>query len=140
LVGPGARKHHRGTSHKAVVWDLHTDVDRWPSWNPEITAAKLDGDYQPGNSFTWTSYGFTVTSTIHDVEDHSRTLWSGAAQGIVGIHEWRFEQTPNGVHVMTDESFAGDPIQADPEMFRTTLDKTLTAWLARLKTQAESLG
>jgi uncharacterized membrane protein len=123
-----------------VVWDLHTDVDRWPSWNPTITAAKLDGDFQPGNSFTWTSFGFTVTSTIHAVADRSRTLWSGAAQGITGIHEWRFDPTSSGVHVTTDESFAGDPIQADTDTFRTALDQSLLAWLERLKTQAESVA
>lgn len=60
-----------------TVWNLHTDVDAWPAWNLEVTAAKLDGAFAPGNSFTWTSYDFTVTSTIYIVEDHSRTLWGG---------------------------------------------------------------
>ena len=59
-----------------TVWNLHTDVDAWPAWNLEVTAAKLDGAFAPGSSFTWTSYGFTVTSTIYIVEDHSRTLWA----------------------------------------------------------------
>jgi Polyketide cyclase / dehydrase and lipid transport len=58
-----------------TVWNLHTDVDAWPAWNLKVTAAKLDGAFAPGNSFTWTSYDFTVTSTIYLVEDHSRTLW-----------------------------------------------------------------
>jgi Polyketide cyclase / dehydrase and lipid transport len=80
-----------------TVWNLHTDVDAWPAWNLEVTAAKLDGAFAPGNSFTWTSYDFTVTSTIYNVEDHSRTLWGGAAQGIMGTHEWRFAQSPAGV-------------------------------------------
>jgi hypothetical protein len=122
-----------------VVWHLHTDVNRWPSWNPEITAARIDGAFVRGNSFTWTSWGLTVTSTIHFVEDHSRTLWSGPAQGIMGIHEWRFEQTRNGVQVSTDESFSGDPVEADPDGLRAALDDSLVAWLRRLKTQAESV-
>src|SRR5215472_11377003 len=70
-----------------TVWNLHTDVDAWPAWNLEVTAAKLDGAFAPGNSFTWTSYDFTVTSTIYIVEDHSRALWGGAVQGIMGTHE-----------------------------------------------------
>ena len=36
----------------------------------------------------------------------SRTLWGGAAQGIMGTHEWRFAQSPAGVHVITTESWA----------------------------------
>jgi hypothetical protein len=51
-----------------TVWNLHTDVD---AWSLEVTAAKLDGAFAPGNSFTWTSYDFTVTSTIYIVEDRS---------------------------------------------------------------------
>jgi hypothetical protein len=69
-----------------------------------------DGPFEPGNSFTWTSYGvFTVTSTIYAVAERARTLWGGAAQGVMGTHEWVFTQTPTGVHVATQESFSGQP-------------------------------
>src|SRR5215467_10359064 len=123
-----------------VVWHLHTSVNDWPSWNREVTAAKIEGEFEPGNSFTWTSWDVTVTSTIHFVQDHSRTLWSGPVQGILGIHEWRFEQTASGVRVATDESWSGDPVHADPDGFRDALDKSLVAWLGRLKTHAESVS
>jgi hypothetical protein len=56
-----------------TVWNLHTGVDGWPGWNLEVTAAKLDGAFAPGNSFTWTSYGFTVTSTIYIVSPRRST-------------------------------------------------------------------
>ena len=71
-----------------TVWNLHTDVDAWPAWNLEVTTAKLDGAFAPGNSFTWTSYDFTITSTIYAVAERARTLWGGAARGIMGTHEW----------------------------------------------------
>jgi hypothetical protein len=123
-----------------VVWQLHTHVNEWPSWNLEITAAKLEEKFKPGNHFTWTSWDLTVTSTIHAVEDHFRTLWSGPAEGIMGIHEWCFEEAPSGVHVATNESFSGDPVEADPDGLRSALDSSLVAWLGRLKTQAESVS
>ena len=56
-----------------TVWNLHTDVDAWPAWNPEVTAAELDGAFAPGNSFTWTSHDFTVTSTIY-IERYSKVF------------------------------------------------------------------
>ena len=121
-----------------TVWNLHTDVDAWPAWNLEVTAAKLDGAFTPGNSFTWTSYDFTVTSTIYIAEDHSRTLWGGAAEAIMGTHQWRFAQSPAGVHVITTESWAGGSVDADPTGVHAILDNTLTAWLTRLKQKAES--
>lgn len=122
------------------VWDVHTNVDQWPTWNAEVTAARLEGAFVPGTSFTWTSYDFTVTSTIYEVEHRARTLWGGAAQGIMGTHEWVFEPTEEGVRVATTESFAGDPVEADPAGLQAALDTSLTAWLARMKAQAESTG
>jgi hypothetical protein len=122
-----------------TVWRLHTDVNNWPAWQTDITAARLDGPFEPGNSFTWTSYGyFTVTSTIYAVDQHARTLWGGPAQGIMGTHEWLFTQTPAGTHVATHESFSGQPVQADPAGTQKTLDKSLTDWLGHLKATAES--
>ena len=58
----------------------------------------------------------------------------------MGTHERLFEETPTGVHVATNESFAGEPVQADPDCMRGTLDTSLTSWLARLRTEAESVA
>jgi uncharacterized protein YndB with AHSA1/START domain len=120
------------------VWGLHTDVASWPEWQKEITEARIDGCFAPGSSFDWTSYGFRVTSTIYDVEDRARSLWGGTAQGITGIHEWLFTETPSGVHVETNESFAGEPVAADAAAMQSMLDASLAAWLGHLKAAAES--
>jgi hypothetical protein len=56
----------------------------------------------------------------------------------MGTHEWRFAQSPAGVHVITTESFASDPVDTDPTGMQTILDNSLTAWLTRLKQKAES--
>ena len=121
-----------------TVWQLHTDVNGWPAWQTDITAARLDGPFEPGNSFTWTSYGYTVTSTIYAVADHSRTLWGGPTRGIMGTHEWVYTQTPTGTHVATHESWSGQPVQADPTGMQSGLDKSLADWLGHLKATAES--
>lgn len=118
-----------------TVWRLHTDVN---AWQTDITAAHIDGQFQPGASFEWTSYGFTVVSTIYAVAERARVLWGGTASGITGVHEWVFSQTPAGVHVTTDESFAGEPVQADVTGMQSALDGSLVAWLAHLKAAAES--
>ena len=124
-----------------TVWRLQTDVNGWPAWQTDITAARLDGPFEPGASFTWTSYGFTVTSTIYAVAERARTLWGGAASGIMGIHEWVYRQTPTGgVHVTTHESFSGEPVAADATGMQSALDESLTDWLQHLKATAESAG
>jgi uncharacterized membrane protein len=38
-----------------TVWQLHADVNAWPAWQTGITAAHIDGEFQPGASFEWTS-------------------------------------------------------------------------------------
>ena len=72
------RARHETDIHAPLdtVWRLHTDVNNWPAWQTDITAAHLDGPFEPGSSFTWTTNGyFTVTSTIYAVAERARTLW-----------------------------------------------------------------
>jgi hypothetical protein len=42
----------------------------------------------------------------------------------------------NGVHVTTNESFAGEPVEADPTSMQSMLDASLVAWLGHLKAAA----
>jgi uncharacterized membrane protein len=120
------------------VWTLHADVTAWPRWQTEVTEARIDGAFVPGTSFDWTSYGFSVTSTIYEAQDGSRVLWGGTSGGITGIHEWLFAEITGGVHVETTESFAGEPVEADVTSMQSMLDASLLAWLGHLKTAAES--
>jgi hypothetical protein len=121
-----------------TVWHLHVDVNAWPTWQTEITAARIDGVLAPGVSFDWTSYGFSVTSTVYALAERARVLWGGTSGGITGVHEWLFSDTPEGVHVTTTESFAGEPVEADAAGMQALLDASLVAWLAHLKAAAES--
>jgi hypothetical protein len=95
--------------------------------------------FQPGSSSEWASYGFTVVSTIYAV------LSAPVCRG-VGRPASPQESTsgssakPHGVHVTTDESFAGEPVEADITGMQSALDRSLAAWLAYLKAAAESKG
>jgi hypothetical protein len=127
-----------------AIWQLHSAVNDWPTWQKDITAANLAGPFEPGASFEWTSSGLTVTSTIYDVSPptgavspRSRTLWGGTAQGITGIHEWTFTDMTQGVLVATNESFAGAPVADDPSTMQDILDSSLVSWLLHLKAAAE---
>jgi Polyketide cyclase / dehydrase and lipid transport len=121
-----------------TVWRLHTDINAWPTWQTDITAAHLDGLLEPGASFDWTTYGLSVTSTVYDLAEGARVLWGGTANGITGVHEWLFSETPAGVHVTTNESFAGEPVKADAVGMQSLLDASLVSWLGHLKAAAES--
>lgn len=120
-----------------AVWNLHIDIDAWPHWNGDITKASLRGGLGVGAVFEWETHGLAVTSTIYELAPQSRIVWGGPAHGIDGVHVWSFEPIDGGVLVNTRESWAGEPVDADPEGMHAALESSLQAWLAALKTTAE---
>jgi|GEM_PF-1696256 len=121
-----------------LVWRLHTDVARWPSWQPDVEAVQVDGPLVPGASFRWRTHGLDVTSTVYAVDAPGRILWGGPAQGITGVHEWTFTAEGGATVVRTAESWEGDPVRADAENLRAALDASLGSWLERLRDVAEA--
>ena len=119
------------------VWKLHTDVSAWPTWQPDITEAAAAEPLEPGTSFSWATFGMDITSTVYALDEGARILWGGTANGITGIHEWTFADSPSGVHVTTTESFAGEPVAADVANMQALLDQSLRSWLQQLKDAAE---
>ena len=64
--------------------DINASLDNaWPAWQTDITAAHIDGAFQPGASFEWTSYGFIVVSTIYAVAERARVLWGGTDSSLI---------------------------------------------------------
>lgn len=120
------------------VWELHTNVDRWTDWQHDITDTTGPSPLAIGTSFTWTSFGFTVTSTVYAFDANARVLWGGEAGGIMGIHEWIFETTATGTLVSTTESFAGSPVDDARDEFQSQLDLSLSSWLEKLKAASEA--
>jgi len=123
----------------AVVWALHTNVSGWTSWRNDISSAELTGPFEVGATFHWSAGGLEIASTITQVRPERRTVWGGPAAGIIGVHVWEF--TPAGdarTHVVTHESWAGAPVEADAPQAKTMLVGHLATWLANLKRAAET--
>ena len=117
-----------------TIWRLHTNVDRWPTWQEDIGEAKLDGPFAPQSVFTWRTAGFddAIRSTIHVVQPHVLTLWGGPASGIDGLHRWDFQAVGGDTHIVTEESFAGGPVEAAADQLRSGLTTSLERWLEAL--------
>ncbi|MEV6733351.1 MULTISPECIES: SRPBCC family protein [unclassified Streptomyces] len=120
-----------------TVWELHTDIAAWASWNPDIDRAEADGPLLPGNSFSWRTHGLDITSTVHELVPGKRIVWGGPAGGITGIHVWTFEQNGDLTTVRTEESWSGAPVEAAADDLGKALQDSLDNWLAHLKAQAE---
>ncbi|MFJ2259632.1 SRPBCC family protein [Streptomyces sp. NPDC087844] len=123
-----------------TVWALHTDIDAWGSWIPEITPArkKTPGPLRPGSVFEWSPQNMKVTSTVTAVERGRCTAWAAPVNGIDGVHLFTFKQVRGGVLATTEESWAGTPVEADIPGSQAALDAGLNDWVHRLKTTAET--
>ncbi|CCH31994.1 SRPBCC family protein [Actinosynnema sp. NPDC047251] len=138
-----------------TIWDLQTDVAAWPSWQPPVaTAERLDhGALRAGARFRWTTpvpptattpaTTLTITSTVGQLRHNRCVRWTGPAigEGLTidrGVHVWTFTKVPGGVLVRTEETWAGDQVEADVPTSEYFLGEGLKAWLTDLKTTAEA--
>ncbi|MGW7525965.1 SRPBCC family protein [Streptomyces sp. NPDC054783] len=120
-----------------TVWDLHTDVTAWPTWNADIDQAATNGPLGPGSSFSWRTHGLDITSTVRELVPGERIVWGGPADGITGMHVWTFEQDGDHVTVRTEESWSGAPVEAEADRLGKALHQSLESWLSSLRTRAE---
>ena len=123
-----------------TVWRLQTDVANWPSWQPGVSFVHVEtpGRLRVGSEFRWLVEGLDVTSTVMQIEPERRIVWGGPGSGITAVHVWTFTPTRNGVHVHTEESWSGAPVEADVPGAQAALDGSLDAWLHNLKNAAET--
>ncbi len=121
------------------VWDIQTNIDAWPEWQPEISEAKLDSSLKPDASFVWKSGGFKLISTIGKVSKNSFIGWTGKGFGASSIHTWEFERLENGnTLVRTNESMNGWLVKLLKGVMDKKLNDSLDIWLDSLKRVAES--
>ncbi|GAB7190042.1 hypothetical protein NUM3379_07480 [Kineococcus sp. NUM-3379] len=122
-----------------TVWEVQTDVEGWPSWQPGVTALEklTGGPLRAGSRFHWLVEGLDVTSTVRQVRPNRRIVWGGPGNSIDAVHVWTFTPRPDGVHVHTEESWSGAPVEADVAWAQHVLDESLDAWLHNLEAEAE---
>jgi uncharacterized protein YndB with AHSA1/START domain len=121
------------------VWELLSNIERWPTWNSLVQKAVLSGPLHPGSVFKWKSKGFAVTSTLREVTQKRRIAWTGKAFGTRAVHTWEVEGSNQGTILKTAESFAGWLPKLMPRVMQRTLDETLPAWLQAIKAEAERI-
>jgi uncharacterized protein YndB with AHSA1/START domain len=106
------------------VWQIQTDVARWPSWQTDVEGAQAEGPLTVGSVFRWQTFGLDITSKVAECNPPRRIVWSGPAQGIVAVHEWTLSVDGEGVLVQTAESWEGEPVQAQIATLQRALDES----------------
>jgi len=119
------------------VWALESDIDRWPQWQPGVSAARLDGPLTAGSIFRWKGQGLNITSTLQEVSPPTRISWTGKAPGIDAIHIWTFEPQGNSTRVVSEESWSGWLTRLLKLFDARMLEKSMDQSLKVLKSKAE---
>jgi uncharacterized protein YndB with AHSA1/START domain len=120
-----------------VVWDVLTGIAHWPSWNPDVKAAALDGYLVKGAGFRWKAGPGTIRSTLQLVERPRRIAWTGRTFGIDAMHMYALEPRGGKTFVRTEESYDGFVARRFRGQLQKRLDRALDDGLRHLKTEAE---
>ena len=120
-----------------AVWEVLAGIDRWPSWNPQVKSASLEGDLQEGAEFRWKAGPGTIVSRLTDVQAPNRIAWTGKSMGLKAIHVHTLEERNGGTLVKTEESYDGLVARLFSGRLRKMLDGALNDGLRHLKTEAE---
>ena len=121
-----------------TVWEVLTDLERWPSWNPDVSSVTVEGGLGEGTVFRWKAGRSTITSTIREVDRPRRIGWTGTTTGIDAVHVWRLEpRDGGGTLVRTEESWQGLLVRLLRGPMRKSLQKAVDGGLGHLKAEVE---
>ncbi|MEN3265467.1 hypothetical protein [Pseudonocardia sp.] len=71
-----------------TVWQLHTDINSWPTWNGEVFAARLDGPLAAPSSFTaTTAAGLLADTDLRPRCDEEHQVPGKVSQVASRLHE-----------------------------------------------------
>jgi uncharacterized protein YndB with AHSA1/START domain len=123
----------------ADVWRILTEIERWPTWNPDVKSVSIDGRVAEGARFRWKAGPSTISSTVTRVEPPQLIAWTGKTLGIRAIHVWHLEERDGRTHVRTEESYDGLVARLLRRSLQKTLDAALTDGVRYLETEAERI-
>jgi hypothetical protein len=83
-----------------------SDIESWPSWNPDIKVARLEGPLAPGSVFRWKATT-SLVSRLEVVDPPHEIAWTGTTMGIRAVHVYRFEADDGGTLARSSESWDG---------------------------------
>ncbi len=121
-----------------VVWELLSDISRWPMWLHDVSDASITEELTKGTEFTWKNKGIKIRSVIQHVQPMQELAWTGRVFGVSANDTWHLRS--NGDHstiVRTAESMEG--FIARFIFSSGKLKQSLDNWLQDLKSACESL-
>jgi len=131
------------TSTIEKVWDTFTDLSGWTNWNTVIKDVKSkERLLMNGRSLKCTFRPFLfpiqVKIRIEEVAPYEHIVWVAKKKGLVARHEFLFQNSENGIQVISRETFTGLFVAGAGFLLPVRRMRSLTkAFLKDLKKAAE---
>jgi uncharacterized protein YndB with AHSA1/START domain len=123
-----------------TVWKIMADIEAWPSWNPDVKKACLNGELEEGTQFQWKTGVGKITSLLQKVEPPHLLAWTGRIMGINAIHVWRIEGEDDKTVVVTEESWEGALSRVMSGRMQKMLEESINSGLEYLRKEAERIS
>ncbi len=117
------------------VWDVLTDIEKWPHWNADVKRVELKGDLNEGANFIWKQGRTQGQSEIQQIKEPTSFSWTSKAKWVKRIFVWSLESDENQTIVTVSASLQG-ALVVIVENHQKVYDELLN-WLECLKTKAE---
>lgn len=127
----------------ATVWAWLTRADKWSGLYENAKDVEFvvwpGPSLQAGSVFRWSTFGFRLTSTVHDFEPNRRLAWVARADGVDAYHTWFLEPLPNGgTLLITDETQISTLGIWATDGFTKGLEEQHDLWLQGLSKSAQT--
>ena len=119
------------------VWAVLADINQWPTWQPKISRAVLEGRPVVGATFNWKVNGASIRSVLHTADVGYAFGWSGTTFGGSAIHNWQLKSQNGGTLVHVEESMEGWLVGLFKKKMNRDLAADMALWLERLKGASE---
>lgn len=124
------------------LWPVLLRAGTWPTWYDNARDVVLDdgGEVLTGSStFTWTTFGMRVRSTVRELTPHRRLGWEGRGRGSFGYHRWDLTPTEDGgTLVVTEEVQTGLLARLLGRVVKRSIERQHQRWLEALVERAGS--
>lgn len=124
------------------VWACLIRAQSWPSWYRNSKRVRfLRGtlpDLALGTRFHWWTFKVPITSEVREFVPYERLAWDAEGLGVRAYHAWLITPTPNGCHVLTEETQHGWAAQLSAFFRPNQMYKGHQMWLEGLRERAES--
>ncbi len=116
------------------VWEVLTNINKWPDWYEDIRSASCD-KVELNGPFEWSLKSTRLKSHFQLVDPPNMLAWTGSSKMVKAIHVWNLEAADSQTIVTVEKSIEGFLIPVFNRQSKVHDD--LMAWINALKIESE---